>query len=118
MFGEGSDFHANAELNYKALCYFSHHPMASCEDYAKEVMAPLLGGEELALRYLDFGVLNRTPEKINAALPEMAKIIGTLRDPETIRRWTYLASFLNTFAWEYEKKRIKMKNDNVEFKIG
>ena len=117
MFGEGSDFHANAELNYKALCYFSHHPMASCEDYARDVMAPLLGGDELALRYLEFGVLNRTPEKIRTAMPEMAKIIGKLKDPDTIRRWSYLTSFLNTFGWEYEKKQERSKTDNVDFKI-
>ncbi len=81
-------------------------------------MAPLLGGDELALRYLEFGVLNRTPEKIRTAMPEMAKIIGKLKDPDTIRRWSYLTSFLNTFGWEYEKKQERSKTDNVDFKIG
>ena len=81
-------------------------------------MAPLLGGDELALRYLEFGVLNRTPEKIRTAMPKMAKIIGKLKDPDTIRRWSYLTSFLNTFGWEYEKKQERSKTDNVDFKIG
>ncbi|MBQ7209030.1 MAG: hypothetical protein IJS01_14625 [Lentisphaeria bacterium] len=117
IFGEGSDFHANAEMNYKALNYFAAHPMASCGDFAQDVMAPLLGGNDLALRYLQLGVLNKTPEKILPALPEFAKIIGSLRDPGAIRRWTYLASFLSTFAWEYAKTARKDGSDNVEFNI-
>ena len=118
MFGEGSNFHANAELNYKALAYFADHPMASCEDFARDVMAPLVGGENLAGRYLELGVLNRTPEKIVAAMPEFARIIGSLQDPEHIRRWTYLASFLNTYAWEYMQKQNRKNINNEDFKIG
>ena len=72
---------------------------------------------DLALQYLQLGVLNKTPEKILPALPEFAKIIGSLRDPAAIRRWTYLASFLSTFAWEYAKTARKDGSDNVEFNI-
>ena len=73
--------------------------------------------EQLADR---LGVTRQSVSKweSGAAMPELAKIIGTLRDPDSIRRWSYLTSFLNTFGWEYEKKKERNKNDNVEFKIG
>ncbi len=100
IFGECSPFHANTEFNYLALQYFADHPLDSLRDFAENVMASRLGGTALAESYLEFGVLNRTPEKIPAAVREIAKIIPGIKAGDALRRWCYLASFLNSFYWE------------------
>ncbi len=104
IFGEGSPFHANVEFNYLALRYFADHPMGTVRNFAEDVMAPLLGGTEFAEKYLQFAVLNKTPEKIPAAVKEIVKIISGLREYDQLRRWCYLSSFLNTFYWESIQK--------------
>ena len=106
MFGEISPFHANTEFNYLALQYFADHPMDSIHSFAEQVMAPRLGGTALAERYLELGALNKTPEKIPSAVREIAKIIPGVTDDDALRRWSYLASFLNSYYWEsvQEKK--------------
>jgi hypothetical protein len=100
IFGEASPFHTNVEFNYLALQYFAEHPMASLRDFAESVIGPLLGGAALAETYLEFGILNRNPERIPFALKEIAKIIPGTKDCHALRRWHYLASFLNSFLWE------------------
>jgi len=106
MFGETSPFHANTEFNYLALQYFADHPMDSVQSFAEQVMAPRLGGTALAERYLELAVLHKTPEKIPVAVREIAKIISSITGDDVLRRWTYLASFLNSYYWEsvQEKK--------------
>ena len=116
IFGEGAPFHTNAEFNYLAMQYFADHPMDSLRNFAGNVLAPLLGGAALAENYLEFGILNKTPEKIPAAVKEIAKIIPGIKDYDALRRWCYLASFLNSFYWEStqfnsEKSGAKIKLD-------
>lgn len=101
MFGECSPFHANTEINYLALQYFADHPLNSVDQFAADVMAGMLGGEGLAQEYLNFAVMNKTPEKIPAAEKRIAEIIGRTKDFQTLRRWTYLASFLHSYYWEH-----------------
>lgn len=100
IFGEGAPFHTNVEFNYLALQYFADHPMDSLHSFAENVMAPLLGGTELAGIYLEYGLLNKIPEKIPDAVKKIAGIIHGIKDYETLRRWCYLSSFLNAFYWE------------------
>lgn len=117
MFGEGAPFHTNLEFNYLALEFFADHPMASIQNFAAEIMAPRLGGISRAEKYLEFGILNRTPEKIPAAATQIARILHGITDYEVIRRWEYLGSFLNAFYWESQQagyeKRIESKNLNM-----
>ncbi len=100
MFGECSPFHANRETNYLALAYFADHPHASLDDFAADALAPRWGGAELARRYLELGILSRTPKQIPAAVKEIAAILPSLHDFDQVRRWTYLASFLASCHWE------------------
>jgi hypothetical protein len=100
IFGESSPFHANTEFNYLALQYFADHPLDSLRDFAENVMAQRLGGTALAERYLEFGILNKTPEKIPTAVREISKITSGVKDYDALRRWSYLGSFLNSFYWE------------------
>ena len=100
IFGEYAPFHTNAEFNYLAMEYFSDHPHASPEDYIQDVMAPRLGGKSLAEFYYESATLYDQPEKIPAAVTQMAKIVPTLTDYEHLRRRQYLSSFLNGYYWE------------------
>ena len=100
IFGEGSPFHTNAEFNYLALVYFADRPEASLADFVRDVMAEKLGGELQAEKYLEYGVLDREPEKIPAAVREIARIQQGIADYDVLRRWQYLASFLNACCFE------------------
>jgi len=100
IFGETSPFHTNAECNYLALQFFSDHPQASLHDFAADALAQRMGGTDLADTYLQLAYLSKEPDKIPAALPQIAKIIASATDYDTTRRWTWLASFLNSFYWE------------------
>ena len=105
MFGECSAFHANTEFNYLALSYFGDRPQAKLSDYIEDVMKPRLGGSlSWAERYVEFAALTEKPAKIPAAEKEIAKIIGSAAgNYDAVRRWTYLASFLNAYYYEYQQ---------------
>ena len=45
-------------------------------------------------------MLFRSPD----AAREIAKITSGIRDWEILRRWQYLASYLNGFAWEAKQR--------------
>lgn len=118
LFGESSPFHTNAEFNYLAMQYFADHPNHSTNDFAANVLAPKLGGSaELGKRYLEFAVLNRTPEKIPVAELQIAKIIGKLKAPEALRRWCYLASFLNSFYYERRELNAQPRGGKINLDI-
>ena len=103
MFGECSVFNSTSEFNYLALSYFGDNPLNSIENYAQDVMAPRLGGSyDDALSFLKFGVLTKEPAKIPAAVQEITKIAAKVKDSEAVRRWIYLANFLNSYYWEYK----------------
>ncbi len=103
MFGECSPFHVNTEINYLALQYFADHPLNTMEQFTCEVLPELLGGADLAREYLSFAVLNQEPSKIPGAMERISKITSKIKDLEHYRRWTYLASFLNSYYWEYQQ---------------
>ena len=117
LFGEGSVYHTNVEMNYLALEYFSDHPENTLSDFAEDIMAPLLGGKLQAEKYLEFGILHRDPAKIPAAALEIARIQQGMTDYDAIRRWQYLGSFLNTFYWEFRhpdyEERVETNNQNM-----
>ena len=104
LFGEGAPFHTGAEMNYLALQYYADHPLAPLEAFVCDVMAPLLGGEEYARRFLSLSGTLETPDRIPDAAREIAKITSGIRDWEILRRWQYLASYLNGFAWEAKQR--------------
>jgi hypothetical protein len=105
LFGESSPYHTNSEFNYLAMKYFADYPLASLEQFASEVLAPLLGGSgEQAMKYLEFADLTQSPEKIPAAVNELAKIIGKQKDVGAICRWSYLTSYLNSFLYEHTQQ--------------
>ena len=100
MFGEISPFHTNSEFNYLALEYFADNPDNSLGNYVEDVMAPMLGGVDVAYTYGEYANLYFTPEKIPKAVADIAKIAASQTDYDIIRRWQYLANFLNTFYYD------------------
>ena len=99
LFGEISPYRANAEFNYLALQYFADHPDRTEEEFARDVMSPLLGGDEFAAKYAAYAPLQYAPKGIPAVLKEIAKITGTVADREARRRWIWLANDLSGYAW-------------------
>lgn len=100
IFGESSPFHTNAEFNYLALEYFADHPLASTESFVHDVMSPLLGGDDIAVFYFHAASCLDMPQKIPEIVTEIGKISSSLKKYESLRRWQYLASYLNGFYWE------------------
>ena len=100
LFGESSPFHPNTEFNYLAMSYFSDHPLASLEEFSDTVMAPRLGGKALAEKYIGFAPAFEDTARVPEIQKEIIQILGSLKDYDQIRRWQYLASFLNSFYWE------------------
>ena len=103
MFGEVSPFHANAEFNYLALQYFADTPDASVADFAKDVMAPRLGGADRAADWLAWCRLEHDAAKIPYATEKIARIAADANDAEIRRRWLQLGSRLESFHWEWER---------------
>ena len=52
VFGEVSALQTLHEINYLAVEYFANHPEASWEGFVGEMLAPLLGGAEMARNYI------------------------------------------------------------------
>ena len=107
IFGECSPFHANTEFNYLALSYFGDRPQAAFADFVADEMAPRLGGDpERAARYAEFAKLTAEPAKIPAAVAEIVRIAAEVAaDHDAARRWTYLASFLDAYCYEFLRRK-------------
>ena len=99
LFGEISPYRANAEFNYLALQYFADDPDRTEAQFVRDVMSPLLGGDELAAKYAAYAPLQYSPKGIPAALKDIAKIAGSVGDREALRRWMWLANDLSGYAW-------------------
>ncbi|MBP5640022.1 MAG: hypothetical protein J6X55_11125 [Victivallales bacterium] len=103
MFGESSPFNANDEFNYLAFQYFADAPFATVDNFVTDVMTPLLGSKEYADLYLNLWKYPYHPNSIPAQVTKIGKIIGEFagKDYEVMRRWQWLATFLNSFYWEW-----------------
>ena len=71
--------------------------------YIRDVMAPLLGGEEYAHIYYNAARMHMNPENVPEFAVKAAKIMSGITDYEILRRWQYIASFLNGFYWEAQQ---------------
>ena len=104
MFGETSPYHSNIEFNYLALEYFADNPKNTNADFIRDVMAQRLGGVSNAEIYFEYASLFRTDYKrIPKAVADIAKITSSLTDYSHLRRFQYLAHFLNCYYWELER---------------
>ena len=101
LFGEGASFNVNDELNYLAGVYFSKKPMASIEDFQKEVAAELLGSYEAAGMYFrmneELNNKNLDTNYMEAIGDYIASSAGEVR-----RRWIWFGSYYSSFRWDKE----------------
>ena len=102
MFGENSPFNTNDEFNYLAFQYFADSPLATVDNFIKDVMAPRLGGYELGEMYLNTAIVPDDPRYIPPVVSQIAKVIADQKDYEVIRRWQWLAHYLNKIYWEWK----------------
>jgi hypothetical protein len=100
IFGENSVFHTNAEFNYLAMEYFSDHPCADVSAFISDVMAPRLGGQSFAEYYYEIASLNERVDAIPGAVSAIPKITMGISDYDVLRRWQYIASYLNGYYFE------------------
>ncbi len=104
MFGETSPYHTNTEFNYLAFEYFSDNPEKTNSGFINNIMAPMFGGHSNAESYFEYATLITSDyEKIPAAVSDIAKISASLTNYNEIRRFQYLANFLNSYYYELSR---------------
>lgn len=95
VWGEPSPYHTNVELSYLAFARFTWDPTLTWERFIAEDVAPLLGGEAAAIRYLDITtMIDRHPVLPAEELTRMqAEALDGARhaDDGVGRRWLWLA---------------------------
>jgi hypothetical protein len=98
--GEASPRYTPCELNYLALAHFSFHPADSLQAFAERSLAPLVGGPELALNYVNFlarreaGQMTATDETRLAEI--MAHFMAAAEKGagwQPYRRWRWLSTY-------------------------
>ena len=99
-----SPHRANVEFNYRAFAYFADDPDRTAGDFVRDVMAPRLGGLAAAKKYVEWTGLVRTPQRIPAAVRELARMTAGLTDPEALGRWYSLAEYLGVARFAAEQR--------------
>ena len=119
IFGECSPFHANTEFNYLALSYFGDDPQASLDSFMEDVMKPRLGGSvQLAADYAAWAGLTADPAKIPATVESIVSLLGKISgDHEAVRRWMWLASFLNTYYFEFMQRNSTRGGERINLDV-
>jgi len=90
IFGEVSWLKTVQEINYLSIADFADNPGLTWDEFIDKKLSPLLGGKELAQKYIEF----LEKEKIEPGDLEIAKsILSTVKEP-AYRRWLWLVEFL------------------------
>ncbi|MFQ5624023.1 MAG: hypothetical protein ACE5FS_11570 [Paracoccaceae bacterium] len=95
VWGEPSPYLATVEISYRAFARFSYEPGLTWEDFIRDDVAPMLGGEEGAARFVALATElddNRAlpVERLDAMLDE-TRAIARGAQGEPARRWLTLA---------------------------
>ena len=95
VWGEPSDYYATVELSYLAFARFSWNPKLSWSDFVRDEMAPRLGGQAEAERFI--AIAEEVDANQQLPVARLAQLqsdalaaIATLAD-EPARRWLTLA---------------------------
>lgn len=99
IWGEASAYHTNAELSYLAFARFSWEPTLTWQRFVREDVAPLLGGEAAAARYL--AIANEFDQNFQQDPVRLKRMLGEAlegaRQPDdtVARRWLWLAEHIS-----------------------
>lgn len=93
IFGEVSAFSTVNEINYLAFARFGYQADLTWEQFVTDDLAPLLGGEEAAQRYLAHLRVPSEEKALRAALGEAGELVAA-RSGEARRRWVWLQNRL------------------------
>ncbi|NIR00549.1 MAG: hypothetical protein GTN78_10170 [Gemmatimonadales bacterium] len=101
IFGERSPFNANAELNYLAFadCGSAANPSSDLSSFLDRLAAPLLGGPALAREYVGIARLIDRPMEAETGVHRARQIAATM-ESAVARRWTWLANYVASHAYE------------------
>ncbi len=95
VWGEVSPFETATELSYLAFSRFNYDPSLTWEQFLQDDVAPRLGGDAAADRFLELvDTLDHTPTLDTSALAKMqseALDAACHRDDDVARRWMWLA---------------------------
>ena len=99
-----SPHRANVEFNYRSFAYFADDPSRTVEDFVRDVMSPRLGGLAAAESYVAWAGLVSAPQRIPAAVRELARLVGVMTDSEALGRWYSLAEYLGAARFAAEQR--------------
>ena len=99
-----SPHRANVEFNYRAFAYFTKNPAKTLHDFVRDVMAPRLGGLAAATSYVEWAGLASAPQRIPAAVRELALLTSKMTDSEALGRWYSLAEYLGAARFAAEQR--------------
>jgi hypothetical protein len=94
IFGEVSSFSVVNEINYLAFARFGYTQGLTWESFVNQDLAPLLGGQEAARRYLELAAADGNETDLRRAREE-ARDIGREIGGEARTRWDWLANRLS-----------------------
>jgi hypothetical protein len=93
IFGEVSAFETVNEINYLAFARFGYSPLLSWEDFVRDDLGPLFGGEAEAEKYLQLLSVQADARELERASAE-AQDIARRTSGEVCRRWVWLQNRL------------------------
>lgn len=95
VWGEASDYQATVELSYLAFARFSWDPQLRWDDFVADELAPRLGGQQAAARFIDIAeeldAHQRLARDRLVALRDDALAAMTACHGDPARRWLTLA---------------------------
>jgi hypothetical protein len=97
MDGGASDRSAPRELEYLTFSHFTFHPRATLRDFARAQLAPRIGGEEPAERYVEIMAAaesGRMTVRLETELAELSALLAARRGAAEsgLRLWRWLAA--------------------------
>lgn len=109
IYGEISWRDVAQELNYLAFSHFLFHPEDSLRDFAEVKLSPLVGGSELAQRYIEFLAKIEIDRLTHHDRAILSKILGDLRRNVKVgkewgpyHRWQWLSAYSNSIDGEVD----------------
>ena len=95
VWGEVSPYNVPTELSYLAFARFTYEPTLTWEQFLKDDVAPRLGGEAAAVRYLELverlEANSALESSVLASVQAEALDAGRHHDDGVARRWLWLA---------------------------